>query len=341
MRLESLASTARALVAPGKGLLAMDESTSTCNERFARAGIAQTVDARRAWRDLIVTTPGLGRYLNGAILVDETIHQSGADGTPFVDLLRQAGVLVGIKVDQGAKALPGHPGETVTEGLDGLRERLDAYLAAGASFAKWRGVIRIGGKSGGLPSAACLEVNAHALARYAALCQDVGLVPIVEPEVIMDGDHSLQRCAEVTEAVQREVFAHLARQGVALECMVLKPNMVLAGADSTERPSAEEVAQATLTGLLRAAAAALAGVAFLSGGQSGAEAVARLSALKRLASSSDESSPNAPGPLTFSFSRATQYPALDVWAGDDANRAPAQAALLERLKLNVQALSGT
>jgi fructose-bisphosphate aldolase class I len=232
MTAQTLTDTARALVAGDKGLLAMDESNATCNKRFAALGIPQTEAARRDWRELIVTAPGLGDSISGAILFDETIRQKTNAGQPFAKALEGVGIIPGIKVDMGAKPLAGHPGETVTEGLDGLRERLAEYAGMGARFAKWRGVIAIGN---GLPTRACIRVNAHALARYAALCQEAGLVPIVEPEVLMDGDHSLARCAEVTEEVLHRTFAELRAQGVLLEGMLLKPNMVLPGQKAAEQ----------------------------------------------------------------------------------------------------------
>lgn len=226
MNAQELIDTARALVADDKGLLAMDESNPTCNQRFASLGIAQTEEARRAWRELIVTTPGLGESISGAILYDETIRQQKRDGTPFVKAITDAGIIPGIKVDTGAKDLAGHPGEKITEGLDGLRERLAEYTQMGARFAKWRAVIA---EDDCLPSRGCIEANAQALARYAALCQEAGLVPVVEPEVLMDGDHTLARCFEVTQEVLRTVFSQLYMQGVMLEAVILKPNMVLAG----------------------------------------------------------------------------------------------------------------
>ena len=243
--MQNLAETVRLLLADHKGLLAMDESNGTCNKRFSAAGIPQSEDARRAYRELIITTRGLEECVSGVILYDETIRQSRADGTPFVDVLATAGIVPGIKVDTGAKDLAGHPGEKITEGLDGLRDRLQDYFKMGARFAKWRAVIGLGA---GLPSPACIDANAHALARYAALCQEAGLVPIVEPEVLMGGDHTMARCAEATEAALRGVFAQLVVQGVALGAMILKPNMVLPGTASAERPTAAEVAEATVRG---------------------------------------------------------------------------------------------
>jgi len=254
MNADELAETARAIVSGDKGLLAMDESTRTCNKRFARLGIPQDEETRRAYRELLVTTPQLGRCISGAILFDETIRQSKADGTSFVEVLGDAGIIPGIKVDTGAKDMAGHPGEKVTEGLDGLRERLAEYSGLGARFAKWRGVIAVDDRR---PSRACIEANAQALARYAALCQEAGLVPIVEPEVLMAGDHTLQRCSEVTEEVLRAVFTHLFAQGVIPEGMILKPNMVLPGATCPKQETLEQVADATVNCLLRAVPAAV------------------------------------------------------------------------------------
>lgn len=338
--LPELIATAAAMMAPGKGLLAIDESTATCNRRFAQANIPQTVEMRRAYRDLLVSAPGIGESISGMILFDETIRQSTSDRRPFVQVLQAAGILPGIKVDEGAKELAAHPGETVTEGLDGLRERLQAYAALGARFAKWRAVIHIGGSSAAaLPSRGCIDANAHALARYAALCQEAGLVPIVEPEVLMDGDHSLERCAEVTEGVLRRVFRQLSAQRVVLEAMVLKPNMILAGLDALRQPSVEEVADATVHGLLRTVPAAVAGVAFLSGGQSSEDATARLAAMHaRFGARAGHR--GLPWPLTFSFARAIQQPALTLWAGRDENRAAAQQALVHRACCNSRALQG-
>ena len=330
MNTQSLNETAQAMVAEGKGLLAMDESNGTCNARFAGAGIAQTLEMRRAWRELLLTTPGLGTCISGVILYDETIRQVAADGTPFPLVARDAGLLVGIKVDTGAKALAAHPGETVTEGLDGLRERLRSYVEMGARFAKWRGVITMDDRR--LPTAACTDANAHALARYAALCQEAGLVPIVEPEVLMDGPHSQARCQVATEAVLRSVFGQLVRQGVVLEAMILKPNMVIAGLAGTVRNTAAEVAHATLQCLRRVVPAAVPGIMFLSGGQSGEEASGRLNALHVEGA--------RPWPLSFSFGRALQHPALDIWAGKDANRVAAQKALMHRARCNSVALQG-
>jgi fructose-bisphosphate aldolase class I len=257
MNTQGLTDTARKLVADDKGLLAMDESNSTCNKRFAKVGIPQTVEARRAYRELILTTPGLGESISGVILYDETIRQQKKDGTPFLKVLGEAGIIPGIKVDTGAKDLAAHPGEKITEGLDGLRIRLQEYFQMGARFAKWRAVISIGE---GIPSRSCIEANAQALARYAALCQEAGLVPIVEPEVLMDGEHTLERCRKVTEEVLRNVFIQLNCQRVLLEGMILKPNMVLPGLNCPVQESADEVADITLHSLLLAVPAAVPGL---------------------------------------------------------------------------------
>ncbi|MEP6739200.1 MAG: class I fructose-bisphosphate aldolase [Caldimonas sp.] len=331
MNSQALVDTASALVAADKGLLAMDESNGTCNARFAKLGIAQTAEARRAYRELIVTTPGLGESISGAILYDETVRQTTTDGRPFIRAVLDAGMIPGIKVDAGAKALAGHPGELVTEGLDGLRERLAEYAAMGARFAKWRGVIGIGD---GLPTPACVSANAHALARYAALCQEAGLVPIVEPEVLMDGEHTLARCDEVTGSVLRTVFAQLRDQGVLLEGMLLKPNMVLPGLACPVQDGVEVVADATVTCLLRNVPAAVPGIAFLSGGQSGELASARLNAMNVRFKS------RMPWALAFSYARAIQQPALEIWKGDPANVVIAQRALLARASANRAARRG-
>jgi fructose-bisphosphate aldolase, class I len=321
MSTQELVATAGALVAGDKGLLAMDESNPTCNARFAKAGIAQNTDTRRAYRELIVSTPGLADCISGAILFDETIREHKKDGTPFGKAVVDAGMIVGIKVDVGARALAGHPGEKVTEGLDGLRERLAEYRSMGARFAKWRAVIALGE---GLPSRGCIEANAHALARYAALCQEASLVPIVEPEVLMDGAHTLACCDEVTERVLRAVFEQLYAQSVILEGMLLKPNMVLAGLLCPKQDSVAEVAEVTVQCLLRAVPAAVPGVVFLSGGQSGELASARLNAMNATFGA------RLPWALSFSFARAIQEPALEIWHGEEANVATAQRALFHR-----------
>jgi fructose-bisphosphate aldolase, class I len=334
MDAQSLAVTAKQLLSNDRGLLAMDESVPTANKRFAEVGIPQTPDYRRAYRELIVTTPGLGDYIGGAILFDETIRQARADGVSFVKLLQDAGVTPGIKVDAGAKDLAGHPGEKITEGLDGLRERLHDYFSLGARFAKWRAVITIGPER---PSRACLEANAQALARYAALCQEAGIVPVVEPEVLMDGDHTLAQCQAATEAGLRAVFEQLGVQGVELSGMILKPNMVLPGLKCPSQASAEDVADATVGTLRRVVPPDVAGVAFLSGGQSGVLASARLNAMNvRFPSPSAL----APWPLSFSYARAVQQPALEIWKGQNANVAAAQRALVHRLACNHAARRG-
>jgi len=339
MHPHDLINTAHAMVADGKGLLAMDESTPTCNKRFETVGIPQTVEARRAYRELLVTTPGLSQFISGAILYDETIRQKLKSGTSFVEVLVGAGIIPGIKVDIGAKPLAGFPGEEVTEGLDGLPERVREYAAMGARFAKWRAVIAIDAdapddSSPSLPTPSCIDANAHALARYAAICQETGLVPIVEPEVLMEGSHTLQRCAEVTEQVLAAVFTQLRTQRVMLEGMILKPNMVLPGAECPQQETADEIADATVTCLLRVVPAAVPGIAFLSGGQAGPLASARLNAMNvRFAG-------KMPWALTFSFARAIQHPALEIWSGRDANVAAAQHSLLHRARCSSAARRG-
>jgi fructose-bisphosphate aldolase class I len=331
MNVQLLKDTTKSLFADHKGLLAMDESTGTCNKRFEKLGIPQTVEARRAYRELIVTTPGIGESIGGAILCDETIRQQKRDGTTFVKILIEAGVIPGIKVDSGAKELAGHPGEKVTEGLDGLRDRLQAYFQMGARFAKWRAVIAIGE---GLPSWGCIEANAHALARYAALCQEAGLVPVVEPEVVMDGAHTMEQCCEVTDKVLRTVFSELIAQRVVLEGMVLKPNMVLPGISSSSQLTLDDVADATVNCFLRSVPAAVPAIAFLSGGQPAELATARLNAMNARFKS------RLPWALAFSFARAIQQPALEIWSGRQENVAAAQQALYHRALCNKAARSG-
>ncbi len=326
-----LINTAQALVAGDKGLLAMDESNPTCNKRFAKLGIPQNEETRRAYRELIITTSGLGECISGGILYDETIRQQLKDGTPFIKAVIDAGIIPGIKVDTGAKDMAIHPGEKITEGLDGLRDRLAEYAQMGARFAKWRAVIAIGNK---IPSPGCIEANTHALARFAALCQEAGLVPIVEPEVLMDGNHTMKRCFEVTEEVQRNVFYHLYNQRVMLEGIILKPNMVLPGLTCDKQESVEEVADATVRCLLRTVPAAVPGIAFLSGGQSGELASARLNAMNGRFKN------QIPWALAFSFARAIQQPALELWHGQEANVLKAQQALLHRAKCNKDARRG-
>jgi len=331
MNPQLLQDTAKSLFADHKGLLAMDESTGTCNKRFEKLGIPQSIEARRAYRELIVTTPGLAESIGGAILFDETIRQQKSDGTPFIKVLVEAGITPGIKVDTGAKELAAHLGEKVTEGLDGLRDRLQEYFEMGARFAKWRAVIAI---DRGLPSWGCIEANAHALARYAALCQEAGLVPVVEPEVLMDGDHTLEQCCEVTDEVLRTVFGELFAQRVILEGMVLKPNMVLPGMSSSSHPTLDEVADATVNCFLRSVPAAVPAIAFLSGGQPAEFASARLNAMNVRFKS------RLPWALAFSFARAIQQPALEIWNGNQANVVAAQHALFHRALCNKAARSG-
>ena len=328
---QEIIDTARAMVADDKGLLAMDESNSTCNKRFARLGIPQTVEARRVYRELIVTASCLGECISGVILYDETIRQRKQDGTPFVKVITDAGIIPGIKVDTGAKDMAGHPGEKITEGLDGLGVRLKEYSQMGARFAKWRAVITVGD---GIPSRGCIEANAQALARYAALCQEAGLVPVVEPEVLMDGGHTLERCCQVMEEVLRTVFNQLYTQRVVLEGMILKPNMVVPGLTCPQQKDVSEVADATVRCLLRAVPAAVPGIAFLSGGQPGELASARLNAMNVRFKS------RLPWALAFSFARAIQQPALEIWQGKEAHVLTAQQALVHRARCNRAARRG-
>ncbi len=328
---QKLISTARSLFADDKGLLAMDESNPTCNKRFALLGIPQTEEARRTYRELIVTTPNLGDCISGMILYDETIRQKTKDGTPFIKVIGDAGIIPGIKVDTGAKMMAGYPGEKITEGLDGLRDRLQEYSEMGARFAKWRAVIAIGD---GIPSRGCKEANAQALARYAALCQEAGLAPVVEPEVLMDGEHTLDRCCEVTEQVLHPVFDRLYQQRVMPEGMILKPNMVLPGLKCARQETVDEVAGATVRCLLRAVPAAVPGIAFLSGGQSAELSSARLNAMNAGYKS------RLPWDLAFSFARAIQEPALEIWRGEEANLSQAQQALYHRARCNRAARRG-
>ena len=331
MEIQELIKTANSLVANSKGILAMDESNPTCNKRFVALGIPQTEEARRAYREMIVTTPGLSECINGAILYDETIRQTLADGTTFIQAVTNAGIIPGIKVDGGAKDMAGHSGEKITEGLDGLRERLNEYSKMGVRFAKWRAVIAVGDR---FPSRACIDANAHALARYAALSQEAGLVPIVEPEVLMNGDHSLERCFEVTEEVLHVVFNQLYAQGVVLEGIILKPNMVLSGLTCPVQNSLAEVADATVKCLLRTVPAAVPGIAFLSGGQSSELASARLNTMNFMFKS------QLPWELAFSFARAIQQPAMEIWNGKVANVTEAQKALFHRAWCNRAARKG-
>lgn len=325
----ALAATARKMVAPGRGVLAADESTGTIKKRFDTIKVDCTEENRRAYRDLLFTTKGFEDYISGVILFEETLFQSSADGTGFAALLANKGAVPGIKVDKGAQPLAGAPGETVTEGLDGLRQRLEKFHEAGARFAKWRAVITIGD---GLPSAYAIDVNAHALARYAALCQEAGIVPIVEPEVLMDGDNTIAICERVTTDVLQATFAALHKQRVLLEGMILKPNMVISGKQCAEQANVTEVATATMRTLRRCVPSAVPGVAFLSGGQSDALATQHLNAMNKM--------DIAPWSLTFSYGRALQAAALTAWSGKAENIAAAQKAFAHRAKLNGLAATG-
>jgi fructose-bisphosphate aldolase class I len=327
--LAAMIGTARALVAPGRGILAADESSPTMARRLAGVGVASTEEHRRAYRQILFTTQGIAEVVSGVILFDETIRQRADDGTPFAQVLERAGVIPGIKVDRGTAPLAGFPGEAVTEGLDGLRDRLAEYASLGARFAKWRAVLRIGD---GMPSTACLEANAHALARYAALSQEAGLVPIVEPEVLMDGAHGLERCAEATVGTLRVVYAQLARHRVVLEASLLKPNMVLPGTECPVQAEPHQVAEATIGVLRQAVPAAVPGIVFLSGGQSDIRATENLDALNRRRPQ--------PWELSFSFGRALQAPVLQAWAGEPGNATAAQAALRHRAAMNGAARRG-
>jgi len=325
-----LETTAKALVAPGKGILAADESTGTIEKRFKSIDVESTEENRRAYREMLFTTSGIGDHISGVILYDETIRQSASDGTPFTEVLTRQGVIPGIKVDKGTKPLANAPGELVTEGLDGLRERLAEYRELGARFTKWRAVITIGD---GIPSDYCIDANAHALARYAALSQEAGLVPIVEPEVLMDGDHTIERCYEATVRTLDSVYDELFHQRVSLEGSLLKPNMVLSGKECPTQASIQEVAEATVKALIESVPAEVPGIVFLSGGQTDELATAHLSAMNALG-------PH-PWELSFSYGRALQAPALKAWLGKEANVAAGQAALSHRAKLNGAARSGS
>jgi fructose-bisphosphate aldolase class I len=326
----NLEETARALVAPGKGILAADESGGTIKKRFDSIGVESTEDSRRAYRDLLFTTDGAADYVSGVILYDETIRQSSLDGTPFPKLLESQGIIPGIKVDKGATDLASAPGEKITEGLDGLRERLAEYYELGARFAKWRAVITIGAE---IPSEYCIWTNAHALARYAALSEEAGLVPIVEPEVLMDGDHSIETSFDVTSRTLHAVFTELRDQRVHFEQMLLKPNMVLSGYEAPQRAGVQEVADATVRCFRRHVPAAVPGIVFLSGGQTDEDATAHLNALNALG-------PH-PWKLSFSYGRALQAPALKAWAGKAENVAAAQSAHYHRAAMNSAARTGT
>jgi fructose-bisphosphate aldolase class I len=326
----SLEETAQALVAPGKGILAADESSGTIKKRFDSIGVESTEENRRAYRELLFTTEGVEEFVSGVILYDETIRQSSDDGTPFPKLLESKGVIPGIKVDKGAKDLAHAPGEKVTEGLDGLRERLADYIELGARFTKWRAVITIGP---GIPSEYCIWANAHALARFGALSQEAGLVPIIEPEVLMDGDHSIERSFDVAARTLHAVFTELRDQRVHFEQMLLKPNMVLSGYEAADQASDDEIAQQTLRCFYRHVPAAVPGIVFLSGGQSDEDATARLSAMNALG-------PH-PWQLSFSYGRALQAPALKAWSGKADNLESAQQAYYKRARLNGAARSGS
>jgi fructose-bisphosphate aldolase, class I len=330
MNSEAMLSTVTALLTGDKGLLAMDESLPTCNKRFEEVGIPQTVEYRRAYRELIVTTKNFGDVISGAILFDETIYQAAKDGTPFIDILKKAGIVPGIKVDEGAIDLEGSPGEKITTGIDGLEKRLKKYYSLGARFAKWRAVIAI---NVNIPTQHCIEANMDLLARYAKLCQEAGIVPIVEPEVLMDGNHDLKRCFDVTQNTLHILFEKLAAHKVNLRTLLLKPNMVLPGLSSQREASVDTVAEATVTCLLEAVPPEVPGIVFLSGGQSPEMATAHLNAMhvkyKEL-----------PWALTFSFARAIQQPALEIWQGKDENVKAAQDMLYHRASLDNAARRG-
>lgn len=325
-----LARIAKAMVVKNKGILAADESSSTIKKRFDSIKLDSTEEHRRSYREMLFTAPGAADYISGVILYDETIRQKTKDGTPFPDYLTKKGIIPGIKVDTGAKPLAGFPGETITEGLDGLRERLVEYHKLGARFAKWRAVIDI---ADGIPTAFAVEANAHALARYAALCQENDIVPIVEPEVLMDGGHSIERCEEVTSNVLQTVFNQLFEHRIVLEGMVLKPNMVISGKKAANRAGAEQVAEATVRTLKRHVPPAVPGIAFLSGGQSSAEATLHLSLMNKLGP--------LPWSLTFSYGRALQDDALKAWGGQSANFTAGQKEMAKRAKLNSLATTGS
>ncbi|MBL8263189.1 MAG: fructose-bisphosphate aldolase class I [Xanthomonadaceae bacterium] len=330
MSIEQLADIARAMVAPGKGIIAIDESNATIAKRFESVGIPNSEENRRAYREMLLTTPNLGEHISGAILFDETIRQSTRDGVPFTKVMMDNGIIPGIKVDKGTHALAGCPGEVVTEGLDGLRDRLKEYAQLGARFAKWRAVINIGED---IPSGTCIEANAHALARYAALCQECGIVPMVEPEVIMDGDHDIETCYEVTEVTLRSLFDALYQHNVMLEGTILKASMVISGKDCAEQASVDEVAESTVMCLKSAVPAILPGIVFLSGGQSDDAATAHLDAMNKLGTH--------PWPLSFSYGRAMQSAALKIWSQDlVGNVAKAQETVYARARDNGLAALG-
>lgn len=331
MNNQVLKDTIKEIFANNKGLLAMDESTGTINKRFAAVGISQTIEMHRKYRELIVTTPGLNESIGGAILYDETIRQKTKDGRTMVDVLKNAGIIPGIKVDMGAKPMAGFPNEKVTEGLDGLRERLEEYKTLGARFAKWRGVITITDKT---PTTASIKANVHALARYAALCQEAGIVPIVEPEVLMKGNHSIQRCYDVTEKVLKILFYQLYQFKIDLEGIILKPNMIIEGTENTDKSSNDKVAEATINCFLDSVPASVPAIAFLSGGQSPQDAASHLNSMHKKFKN------RLPWIVAFSFSRAIQQPALEIWKGEDANIQAAQHILFHRAKCDSAARQG-
>lgn len=326
---ERLEEIANAMVAPGKGILAADESTPTIKKRFDTIQAESTADSRRNYREMLFRTPAMKDFISGVILYEETLRQKAADGTPIADVIKSQGAIPGIKVDTGAKDLAGHKGEKITEGLDGLRDRLADYYGLGARFAKWRAVINI---AGDLPSRACVSANAHALARYAALCQEAGIVPIIEPEVIMDGGHTIDRCFEVSEYTLKAVYNALADQGVMLEGTILKPNMIVSGSECPTQAGVEEVAERTVKCLKRNVPAAVPGIVFLSGGQSDLDATAHLNFMNQ--------AHDAPWPLSFSYGRALQSAPLKTWAGDAKNVAAAQAVFAHRAHMNSLATLG-
>jgi len=329
MTKSELAKTALDLVPPGKGILAADESLGTIKKRFDRINVESTEEARRSYREMLFTTPNLEEHISGVILFDETLRHATTEGIPFAELLSQKGIIPGIKVDKGAKSLAGFPGEKITEGLDGLRERLAEYYEMGARFAKWRAVITIGE---GIPTDACIDTNEYVLARYAALCQEAGLVPIVEPEVLLDGDHDISRCAQVSERTWSSLFTALHKHRVAIEGLLLKTNMVLPGKDYPMQAGVEEIAEITVRSLSNTVPPSMPGVVFLSGGMSYLEATERLNAMNVMG--------DHPWQLSFSYGRALQETALDAWQGDPANMPAGQAALYHRAKCNGAARDG-
>ena len=330
MQLDKLEATAREMVAPGRGILAMDESTGTCTSRFEKLGVVSTEQNRLSYRQMLVTAPGISEYISGAILFDETIRQKVNGEIPFASYLDRIGIVPGIKVDKGAKVLAGHPEEKVTEGLDGLRERLEEYVTLGARFAKWRAVITIGD---GIPTDACIMANAHALARYAALCQEAGVVPIVEPEVLMDGTHDIATCRVITEKTLSVVYEQLDQQGVELGATVLKPNMVLSGKECPEQADIDEVAEQTVNCLRATVPSEVGGIAFLSGGQTDEQATLHLNRMNQL-------EVDLPWRLTFSYGRALQQAPMKAWSGDNSKQAEVHGEVLKRAMVNAFASKG-